>query len=126
MKTPPEDFGRNSLNLSRDSNIKVEQLRNNDLGTSLIPDDVFGRSGSIALKSTGNGDSLFNSASLLLSGDESLSDLLGILVAGELYFHADFYANHKAFRKAKKNVTGASKMSIFSPGADQCLLNTGR
>ena len=73
----------------------LTQLPRDDLGTSLIPDDIAAKpSGNpVALKSTGNGSCLYNSASLLLCGDESHSEGLRILVAGELYFNAEHYAD---------------------------------
>ena len=63
----------------------------------------------VALKSAGNGNCFFNSTSILLCGDESLSDLLCVLVAGELYFHVEFYEDHEVFRKAKQNLSEVSE-----------------
>ena len=48
-----------------------------------------------ALKATPNGDCLFNAISLLVRGNESAAMLLRVLVAGELYFNASFYADNK-------------------------------
>ena len=43
---------------------------------------------------TGNGNCLFNAASINLIGNEDLSVTLRLLTAAELFIHADFYANH--------------------------------
>ena len=77
--------------------VDLTQLPRDDLGTTLIPDDIAAKpSGNpVVLKSTGNGNCLYNSASLLLCGDESRSEGLRILVAGELYFNAEHYADHE-------------------------------
>lgn len=62
-----------------------------DLKTSLIPDNIAAKPlayrNPVALKSTGNGNCLYNSVSLLLCGNESSRESLCILVAGELYFN---------------------------------------
>ena len=51
------------------------------------------------VETSGNGDSLFNATSISLRGDESLSFLLRLLVAGELFFNADYYAEHWCLKK---------------------------
>ena len=115
-----------------DSNIEFEKLQKDELGTTLIPDDTAEnptRNLAVALKSTGNGNCFFNSMSILLCGDESLSDLLRILVAGELHFYAEFYKDHEVFRKAKQTLSEVSEPAIFSVAlsadGDQTLMNTG-
>lgn len=54
------------------------------------------------LKSTVNGDCLYNSVSLFLCGDETRSNWLSLLVAEELYFNAKYYAAHEIFKKTAK------------------------
>lgn len=58
---------------------------------SLVPDDF---KHLIPLRSTGDGNCLFNSTSITLYGDEKLAGLLWLLVTFELLAHAEFYANH--------------------------------
>ena len=44
------------------------------------------------MKSDGN--CLFNSGSVLMTGDEDLSAELRLLTAAELFLHVDYYAYH--------------------------------
>lgn len=64
----------------------VEQ---DEVGTALIPRDTF--AGYVALRRTGNGNCMFNAASIWLVGNKSLSDVIWLLVAGELFFFPDYY-----------------------------------
>ena len=69
-------------------NVDFSKLAKDDFGTSLIPDINCKQAGhpvSVVLKSTANGDCLFNSVSLFLCGDETRSNCLHLLVAEELY-----------------------------------------
>ena len=76
------------------------ELAKDDLGTSLIPDiDHKPEGHPVALKSTANGDCLYNSVSLFLCGDETRSNWLRLLVAEELYFNAKYY---EIFKKTAK------------------------
>ena len=72
--------------LAFDENVQrvTEQLPEDVLATWLIPGE-FG-DGMFAVKATDNGDCLFNATSIALCGNESLSCLLRLLVAGELFF----------------------------------------
>ena len=56
----------------------------------------------MALKSTANGDCLYNSVSLFLCCDETRSNWLRLLVAEELYSNAEYYATHEIFKKTAK------------------------
>ena len=98
--------------------VDLTQLPQDDLGTSLIPDDIAAKpSGNpVALKSTGNGNCLYNSVSLLLCGDESCSEGLRILVAGELYFNAEYYADHKIFRNTIRELSEVQESTLFTVG----------
>lgn len=74
--------------------------------TALIPNDVTAEvdnSQLVGLSTTGNGDCLFNASSIMLFGDESVSTLLRLLVAGELYFNSSFYAAHEAFTEMSRS-----------------------
>lgn len=83
----------------------------------------------VALKSTGNGNCLYNSASLLLCGDESRSQGLRILVAGELYFNAEYYADHEIFRNTVRELSEVQESTLFTVGlsvdGDQILAGGG-
>lgn len=50
-----------------------------------------------ALKATADGNCLFNSASILLVGDESASHVLRLLTVVELFLKPQYYANHPKF-----------------------------
>ena len=63
------------------------------VGTALISGD-----GEDALKTTGDGSCLFNPASILFCGDESLSGDIRLFVAGEFDFNATYYASHEMLR----------------------------
>ena len=79
------------------------KLAKDDLGTSLIPDIDHKPAGHpVALKSTANGDCLYNSVSLFLCCDETRSNWLRLLVAEELYSNAESYATHEIFKKTAK------------------------
>ena len=69
-------------------NVDFSKLAKDYFGTSLIPDIDCKQANhpvSVVLKSTGNGDCLYNSVSLFLCGDETRSNCLRLLVAEELY-----------------------------------------
>lgn len=89
----------------------MQQLPEDDFATRLVPeefgDEVF------AVETSGNGDCLFNATSISLCGDESLSFLLRLLVAGELFFNADYYAEHAVFKESSVEA-GYPEDTIFS------------
>ena len=62
------------------------------LSRSILPKDI--AANLVPLKATGNGNWLFNSASILLIGDESLHGVLRLLTAAEIFLHNNFYGNH--------------------------------
>ena len=66
--------------------------RKDTLASILIPTDV--PEDLIPVNVTADGNCLYNSASVLANGDESLSNILRLLTAAELYLHSDFYAHH--------------------------------
>ena len=90
------------------------------LGSALVPDDlplpdtqhIFK-----AIKTSGNGDCLFNAASLALVGNESYATLLRLLVALELVLNVDFYAQHPKFSYFRSG--GRHPNTVFS----LCLTN---
>lgn len=102
-----------------------------DFTTCLIPDNVSRARGDclFALKASPNGDCLFNAFSILLCGNESLAVPPRLLVAGELYFNASFYANHDAFNETATNSTDLTvdilSSIALSKAGDKKLLETG-
>ena len=48
----------------------------------------------MAVKTTGNGDCLYNAVSLVMDGTESNTSLLRLLVALKLLLNVDFYIQH--------------------------------
>ncbi|CAH3029016.1 unnamed protein product [Porites evermanni] len=71
-------------------NYHISAMRNDEFSTALIPREAELKS-CIALKTTGNANCMFNAASLLLAGNESLSDVIRLLVAGKVFFFSEFY-----------------------------------
>lgn len=66
----------------------------------MIPDDENLPRGLRALQVSGDGNCLYNSASVLMKGDESLNGTLRFLTACELFLNAEFYANHEKLSEA--------------------------
>ena len=71
------------------------------MGQNLTPDDTFlprskivGKVEFDAIKTSGDGNCLYRSASLILVGNEDLHLLLRLLTAIELFLHASYYAMH--------------------------------
>ena len=62
-------------------NYHMSAMRKDEFSTALIPREVELRS-CIALKTTGNANCMFNAALLLLAENESLSDVIRLLIAG--------------------------------------------
>lgn len=111
----------------------LKDLPRDDLATFLIPDDVTRPGGQrlFALKATPNGDCLFNAISLLVRGNESAAMLLRLLVAGELYFNASFYADHHVFVDTIRSNSDLSLDTLFTvalteAGADECSKNRSK
>ena len=97
------DVFRNEIRTASD--LILQNLPRDDFATCLKPADVNQVKGErfSAIKATTNGDCLFNSSSILLHGNESLAILLRLLVAGELYFNAQFYCDHDAFKETTES-----------------------
>ncbi|CAH3188790.1 unnamed protein product [Porites lobata] len=70
-------------------------LEEDEMADALIPGDLLSSAEKYkAVKTTANGDCLYNAASLTLVGNESYATLLRLLVALELVLNADFYVQH--------------------------------
>lgn len=74
------------------SNISFDNKKLDTFSSCLLPCDIPHHL--IPVKATGDGDCFYNSASILLIGNESLSPVLRILIAAEIFLHAKFYAKH--------------------------------
>ena len=73
-----------------------------------------------AKKPTSNGNCLYNSASIILNGNEDLSLILRLLTAVELYKNAPFYATHPNLPEVASD-SGLQEISLFI----QCLAESG-
>ena len=98
--------------VTRTAKITLENLPRDDLRTSLIPEDVTVKQGEhmLALEATPNGDCLFNAASILLCGHESLSTLLRLLVPGNYILMPHFMLTMKHLVKLKDQTPNSPKM----------------
>ena len=95
-------------------------LKEDEMANALIPEDLpeSAEKKYKPVKTTGNGDCLYNDASLTLVGNESCATLLRLLVALELVLNADFYAQHPKFSYFPTG--GRHPNAIFS----LCLTNS--
>lgn len=71
-----------------------QSLVKDELGQTLIPDNIIlgEEARFLACKATGDGDCLFNSASLILVGNESLCHVFRLLTSLQLDSKSNFYA----------------------------------
>ena len=90
--------------------VNFSRFTEDTLGTALIPEE---QRGLRAVKVSGDGNCLYNSASVLIKGDETLSGTLRVLTVCELYFNAEFYANHEKISKASW-VSPYSEKTLFT------------
>ena len=77
---------------SKSVEVDLATLSKDNLSTSLVPEDIYSQPQAgipVALQATGNGNCLYNSASLILCGNEQRSHYLRVLVAEELYGSLD-------------------------------------
>ena len=66
----------------------------------------------IPLSSSANGNCRFNSASIFLVGNESLSGIMRLLTVAKLFANSNFYATHPQIAQFSQ-VSGYSKEAIF-------------
>ena len=83
------------LKFIRGRNVTYDAKNNaiDELSTTLKPNEY---EGFIVVKSTGDGNCLFNAASLLKSGNEEWSHILCTVTAAELSLNANSYVDHYA------------------------------
>ena len=95
-------------------NYHMTAMRKDEFSTALIPREVALKN-CIRLKTTGNANCMFNAASLLLVGNKSLSDVIRLLVVGELFFFSEFYIQTIQDRFLEiENETPYSEATTFS------------
>lgn len=90
---------KNRVN-SQKKELEFECFERDDLSNALLPSD---NDTYQALKTTGDGNCLYNSVSLLLRGDSLLANDLRALVACELFSNASIYAQHKHILSASSH-----------------------
>ncbi|CAH3178652.1 unnamed protein product [Porites lobata] len=91
------------------SELTFNNYEEDSLGTALIPDDENLPRGLRALQVSRDGNCLYNSASVLMKGDESLNGTLRFLTACELFLNAEFYANHEKLSEANAECSYSEK-----------------
>ena len=106
-----------------------EALTKDAVGQNLIPDDIFVSRSKIpgkvefdAIKTSGDGNCLYRSVSLILVGNKILHLLLRLLTAIELFLHASYYASHPKFLSGMKSPSADVPEDIMFT---LCLSDTG-
>ena len=91
-----EKYDRVSFRL-RDEDVNQHQI--DRVSLQIIPDSF--KEPFLPVCSTGDGNCLFNSASIAICQDERLAHELRLCISIELAIHHDFYRNHPVLRAAK-------------------------
>ena len=106
-----------------------EVLAKDAAGQNLIPDDIFLPSSKIpgkvefdAIKTSGDGNCLYRSASRILVGNEDLHLLLRLFTAIELFLHASYYEMHPKFLSGMKSPSADIPEDVMFT---LCLSDTG-
>ena len=73
---------------------KLSGFREDRIGNALIPSKHFPSHTPTVLRCPANGNCMYNSASILLMGDESLCNYLRVCVSIELYLEGNYYVEH--------------------------------
>ena len=87
----------------------LNALAEDQLSSALLPSEEKGMK---ALQTTGDGNCLYNSASVLIEGDQSANLILRLLTTVELYLNPDYYAEHSKLADGRSS--GFSHTSIFT------------
>ena len=98
LKNRYEDYLPRIVEKSSGSGIKNKNAidtKHDSFSAALLPRDI--PSNLTPIKATGNGNCLFNSVSLLLTGEENINGILCLLAAAEIYLNKEFYANHPKY-----------------------------
>ena len=116
---------------SKGENVDLSKWSKDDFSTGLIPGDIdfkYFAGKPVALTVTGDGNCLYNSASLVLCGNQLRNGCLRLLVAEELYFNAGYYATHEIFKRTKER-SGIPEDLLFpvalSSDGDGVIVNGG-
>ena len=100
-------------NMNKGCDLKLLTLMTpDDIGSTLIPCEELGQE-FFALKASADGNCLFNSASILIRGDESANQILRLLTAVELFLNPEHYAQHPKLSQAKA-FSSFSDTTLFS------------
>lgn len=88
------------------------KIPDDEISWCLMPTDIPGNLS--PKKATADGNCLYFSMSIALTGKEELAHALRLLVAAELYLEADFYAQHPYFEKdfKKCNYSESTRFAI--------------
>ena len=89
---------------------KLHDRSHDFISKSLLPSDF---KDWIPIKTTGDGNCLFNAMSTALSGNESLSSVLRLLTVAELFAYSEFYADHPQIADIAQ-VSSYSKHAILN------------
>ena len=94
-----------------------------EFSTALIPREAEVKN-CIALKTTRNANCMFNAASLLLSGNESLSDVIRLLL--ELLFFSEFYIQNiqDRFLEIENNSEATILSTILTEAGEKEMTNS--
>jgi hypothetical protein len=98
LKNCYEDYLTRLLVKSNGSGIKYQNAigtKRDPFSTALLPRDI--PTNLTPIKATGDGNCLFNSVSLLLTGEENVNGILRLLTAAEIFLNKEFYANHPRY-----------------------------
>ena len=88
---------------------KLKSRSEDPVAKSLLPHDFKEWS---PLTTTGDGNCLFNSSSILICGNQSLAGILRLLTVAELFVHAELYAEHPQM-KDMADVSGYSVLALM-------------
>ena len=96
-------------------------LKRDLLSACILPRDI--PSNLVPIKTTGNGDCLYNSFSICLMGNENLSGVLRLLTTVEMYQNSQFYASHPRYyiHLNKENID--KNISLVNEGKGKGILN---
>ena len=83
---------------------------NDKIAETLIPLDFRSLT---PIRTTANGNCLYNSMSIALTGDESLAASLRLLTVAELFAHSEYYAQHPQFESVAQS-SGYSVSTIIN------------
>lgn len=75
------------------------------------------------MQTTSDGNCLYNSASVLIKGDQSANIVLRLLTAVELYLNPNYYADHPKLADGRSS--GFSDATVFTLLLSRCSSSTG-